>query len=176
MTKSSSFISTGATIGIACSITAVVSYYIAVKESEKKVLLEKKKAWDRDLLLKEKTIAARQSGEPKGQLISDVTVDKVYLWEIEDLKKRFSPCNVRNVMKNIPSSNENPYYFPSLSKSPTSIAEKDFVRTTDYNKLITNHECILGEIVRKPNQPTHARAYVRAGPRRYVCVYIFFPI
>jgi len=167
MTNSSSLISTSVTIGIACSITAVASYYIAVKESEKKVLLEKKKAYDRELLLKEKTIAAKElTGEMKGKLISDVTVDKVYLWEIEDLKKRFSPCNVKNVMKNIPSPNENPYYFPSLSKSPASIAEKDLVRTTEYNKLITNHECILGQIIRKPNQPTHARAYVRAGPRR----------
>jgi hypothetical protein len=58
------------------------------------------------------------------------------------------------------------YFFPSLSKSPSSITEKDVAKATDYNKLITNHECILGEIVRKPNQPTHTRAYVRAGPRR----------
>ena len=154
------------TLGFACSLTAAVSYYIAAREAEKKVLLEKKKAYDRELLLKEKTIAARElTGEPKGHLISDVTIDKVYLWECEDLKKRFSPCNIKNVMKNIASANENPYYFPSLSKT-SSVVDREVAQVTEYNKLITNHECILGEVVRKPNQPTHSRAYVRAGPRK----------
>lgn len=166
MSDSSNSLTNAFVLGLACSLTAAVSYYVAITEAEKKILLEKKKAYDRELLLKEKTIAARElTGEPKGKLISDVTIDKVYLWEIEDLKKRFSPCNVKNVMKNIPSPNDNPYYFPSLNK--TTIAQKKATATsTEYNKLITNHECILGEVVRKPNQPTHSRAYVRAGPRR----------
>lgn len=166
MSDSSNSLTNALVLGLACSLTAALSYYVAITEAEKKILLEKKKAYDRELLLKEKTIAARElTGEPKGKLISDVTIDKVYLWEIEDLKKRFSPCNVKNVMKNIPSPNDNPYYFPSLNK--TTIAQKKATATsTEYNKLITNHECILGEVIRKPNQPTHSRAYVRAGPRR----------
>ena len=166
MSDSSSTLSSVLILGLACSVTAALSYYVAVTEAEKKILLEKKKAYERELLLKEKTIAARElTGEPKGQLISDVTIDKVYLWECEDLKKRFSPSNVKNVMKNIPNPNENPYFFPSLKKNSTA-QSKPQGQTTEYNKLITNHECILGEVVRKPNQPTHSRAYVRAGPRR----------
>ena len=165
-TMSDSGLSNALVLGLACSLTAAVSYYVAVTEAEKKILLEKKKAYERELLLKEKTIAARElTGEPKGKLISDVHIDKVYLWELEDLKKRFSPCNVKNVMKNIPSPNDNPYFFPSLNK-PSLAQAKKTAEPTDYNKLITNHECILGEVVRKPNQPTHSRAYVRAGPRR----------
>jgi 6-phosphofructokinase 1 len=168
MSNSSSGLSNAITLGLACSVTAILSYYVATTEAEKKILLEKKKAYERELLLKEKTIAARElTGEPKGQLITDVTIDKVYLWECEDLKKLFSPCNVKNVMKNIPSPNENPYYFPTLKKNSTAILKEE-AKTTDYNKLITNHECILGEVVRKPNQPTHSRAYVRAGPRRHL--------
>ena len=117
MSDSSSTLSNALVLGLACSFTAAVSYYVAVTEAEKKILLEKKKAYERELLLKEKTIAARElTGEPHGKLIADVTIDKVYLWELEDLKKRFSPCNVKNVMKNIPSPNNNPYYFPSLNK------------------------------------------------------------
>ncbi len=166
MSESSSNLSNALVLGLACSFTAAVSYYVAVTEAEKKILLEKKKAYERELLLKEKTIAARElTGEPRGKLIADVTIDKVYLWELEDLKKRFSPCNVKNVMKNIPSPNDNPYYFPSLNK-PTLAQVKAKATATEYNKLITNHECILGEVVRKPNQPTHTRAYVRAGARR----------
>lgn len=154
------------TLGLACSLTAAVSYYVAAKEAEKKILMEKKAAYDRELLLKEKTIAARElTGEPRGRLISDVTIDKVYLWEIEDLKKRFSPCNVHNMMKNIPSPNDNPYYFPSLYQTKIPV-EKEKPHPTEFNKLITNHECILGEVVRKPNQPTHSCAFIRAGPRK----------
>ena len=164
--STSSGISNTLTLGLACSVTAALSYYIAAKEAEKKYLLEKKKAYDRELLLKEKTIAAREhTGDPKGKLITDVIIDKVYLWECENLKDRFSPCNIKNVMKNIASDNNNPYYFPSLSKS-ASTADKEVATVTEYNKLITNHECILGEIVRKPNMHTHSRAYVRAGPRK----------
>jgi len=166
MSSSSSILSNTITLGLACSLTAVLSYCVAAREAEKKILVEKKKAYDREILLKEKTIAARQlTGEPKGRLITDVTIDKVYLWECEDLRKRFSPSNIKNVMKNIPCPNENPYYFPSLNNA--SIAtEKKATKATEYNKLITNHECVLGEVVRKPNQPTHSRAYVRAGPRK----------
>jgi len=164
--SSSSGLSNTITLGLACSLTAAISYYVAATEAEKKVLAEKKKAYDRELLLKEKTIAARAiTGEPRGKLITDVTIDKVYLWECEDLKKRFAPCNIKNVMKNIPSPNENPYFFPSLQKSSIPI-DAEVAEVTEYNKLITNHECVLGEVVRKPNQPTHSRAYVRAGPRR----------
>jgi hypothetical protein len=166
MSNSSSSLSNAITLGLACSLTAAISYYVAAKEAEKKILLEKKAAYDRELLLKEKTIAARElTGEPKGHLITDVTIDKVYLWECEDLKKRFSPCNIKNVMKNIPSPHQNPYFFPSLKKN--SIAtEKSVQEVTEYNKLITNHECVLGDVIRKPNQPTHSRAYMRAGPRK----------
>lgn len=163
-----SFVSTGLMVGIACSITAVFSYVLAAKNSEKKILLEKKKSYDRELLLKEKTIAARQlTGEPNGDIIADVTIDKVYLWQIEDLKSRFPSSNVKNVLHNIPNPSLNPYFFPSLSKSSSSSLSGTIkAKTTEYNKLITNHECILGQIVRKPNQPTYTRAYVRAGPRR----------
>jgi len=166
MSNSSSNLSNIITLGLACSLTAVVSYQIAAKQAENKSLLEKKEAYDREVLLHEKTIAARKlTGEPKGRLITDVTIDKVYLWECEDLKKRFSPCKIHNVMKNIPSPNDNPYYFPSLNKTLTD-TKKSAPKATEYNKLITNHECVLGEVVRKPNQPTHSRAYVRAGPRK----------
>jgi 6-phosphofructokinase 1 len=158
------------TLVAACFITGIVTYYLTSKSAEKKVLDEKKRKYERDLMIKQKTLAARQlTGEPNGELIDDVTLDKVYLWEIEDLKKRFVPCNIKNVMKNIGSVTTNPYYFPTLKKSSSSVSltgEDSKNKTTEYNKLITNHECILGQIVRKPNQQPFTHAYVRAGPRR----------
>jgi hypothetical protein len=40
------------------------------------------------------------------------------------------------------------------------------VRGAEYNKLITDNQFILGEIVRKPNMPASTVGYMRAGPRK----------
>jgi 6-phosphofructokinase 1 len=153
----------------ACSLTAAVTFFLTAAADERKILAEKKRNYDRDLALKQKTIAARKlTGEPQGEVIKDVTLDKVYLWTIEDLKKRFTPCNVENYMRNTASTTTNPYYFPSIqtSTSSTSVSEMSDDKPTPYNKLMKEHECVLGVIVRKPNQQPMTHAYVRAGPRK----------
>jgi 6-phosphofructokinase 1 len=168
MSSSSSLVNIAA-IAAACSLTAAVTFYLTSAAAEAKILAEKKRKYDRDLAIKQKTVAARKlTGEPQGEVIEDLILDKVFLWNIEDLKKRFMPCNIENVMKNVASTTTSPYYFPSLKKnnSNNSLGEISDGKTTPYNKLITNHECILGQIVRKPNMPTFTQAYVRAGPRR----------
>lgn len=167
--SSSSGVTSAATVVIACSVTFLATYILATKHAEQKALEEKKAIYDRELEIKKKTLAARElSGEPKGKVIEDVVLSKIYLWEIEDLRSRFTPCDIENVMKNIPSPNRNPYYFPSLKKKPTRTASSADLKETSYNKLITNHECIIGDIVRKPNMPPYSTSYVRAGPRRHL--------
>lgn len=166
-----------ATVTAAMSLTAVVTYYWTQRNEEKKYLEEKKAIYDRELLIKQKTLEARKlTGEPSGTIVEDVSIEKVYLWEVEDLKKRFQPSQKINRMKNIVKTNGNPYFFPSLNKQASSISEHEHVNKkdeksmktveTNYNKLITNHECILADLVRKPNMPTRTHAYVRAGPRK----------
>lgn len=135
---------------------------------EIKILKEKKEIYDRELLIKSKTLEARKlTGEPAGAIVEDLTIDKVFLWEVEDLKKRFPSSKVDNVMKNVPSANRNPYFFPTLNARENSeeVTSQLNVKSTAYNKLITNHECIIADIVRKPNMQTYTHAYVRAGPR-----------
>lgn len=159
------------TLVIAVAVTAAITHWWTRRQEEAKVLKEKKAIYDRELLIKEKTLAARKhSGEPNGQVVEDLTIDRVFLWEVEDLKKRFPSSKVPNVMKNVAVHQHNPYFFPSLkneSSSQTSNkAEKS--HATSYNKLITDHECILADLVRKPNMRTYTHAYVRAGARRYL--------
>lgn len=159
-----------ASLTIAVATTAAVTFFWTQRREEKKYLDEKKAIYDRELMLKQKTIEARKlTGEPEGTVLEDVKIDKVYLWEIEDLKKRFQPSRTVNVMKNIPSPpSDNPYFFPGLNTGKSVEVDKSDLETheTNYNKLITNHECILAEVVRKPNRSTYTRAYVRAGPRK----------
>jgi len=145
-----------------------------------KYLAEKKAAYERELKIKEKTIQARiLAGEKpaSGILVDDVSIQRVYLWEVEDLKKRFSPSLKVNIMKNMVHAHENPYFFPSLNATSSMKDEgeedgdknkNNGTHETNYNKLITNHECILANLVRKPNQETYTHAYVRAGPRRHL--------
>mmetsp|Transcript_23454 Transcript_23454/g.55564 ORF Transcript_23454/g.55564 Transcript_23454/m.55564 type:complete len:549 (-) Transcript_23454:974-2620(-) len=156
---------------VACGATAAVTYYLTSKGEQRKYLEEKKAIYDREIEIKKKTLAARElTGEPKGTVIEDVVIDKTYLWEVEDLRKRFPSSKKLNVMKNIPPAASNPYFFPSVKKE--KVAEeidgkpKGVIAETKYNKLITNHECILANIVRKPNAKPQSVGYVRAGPRK----------
>jgi 6-phosphofructokinase 1 len=160
-----------ATILAACSLTATVTFFLTAASSDRKVFAEKKRKYERDADLKQKVIASRkETGEPNGEVINDVTLDKVYLWTVEDLKMRFSPCNVENYMRNTASTTTNPYYFPSMKTSTNgvSMSETSEDKPTPYNKLMKEHECVLGVIVRKPNQKPFTHAFVRAGPRRFL--------
>jgi len=67
---------------------------------------------------------------------------------------------------------ENPHFFPSLNLTPSMNTDDDdddddhTKYETNYNHLISNHECILSNLVRKPNMETYTHAYIRAGPRK----------
>jgi len=136
------------------------------------------------------TVKATTTGKPEGTLI-DVAIEKVYLWEIEDLKTRFPSCHVKNRMKNIRSAHQkNPYFFPNHVKRQSMIRttaeeEEEATKITDYDSPIVDdeseesggcdysqymspHTCILGDIVRTPHQAPYTRAYVRAGPSEYL--------
>jgi hypothetical protein len=168
-------------LAVAVTTTAAITHSLTKKSEEEKFLKEKKEAYTRELMIKNKTLEARKlTGEPSGTMIDSVSIDKVYLWEVEDLKKRFHSSKHLNIMKNFPkpSKYQSNFYFPSVLKKSSSSAsdidgsadppEDKENHSTNYNTLITNHECILGNIVRKPNMPTSSHAYVRAGPRRFL--------
>jgi hypothetical protein len=134
--------------------TAAATYYYTANKMQNRYLEEKKATYEREMQIKEKTVQARLAAGEKpayGTLVDDVSIQRVYLWECEDLKKRFEPAKKENVMKNIAGSLENSF-FTSMKLSPSMSAddeqEKKVKRETAYNKLITNHECILGSLVR----------------------------
>lgn len=162
------------TFAFAMGTTAAATYFWTSQREQQKYLKEKKENYERELMIKEKTVQARILAHEKpasGTLVADVSIQRVYLWEVEDLKKRFQPSKQINIMHNVVDTNVN-YFFPTL-KVTSSMNEDDEdsgkkVHETNYNKLITNHECILANLVRKPNQETFTHAYVRAGPRKYL--------
>ena len=178
----SSFKEHGSSLTLAAAVlattVAAVTHKLTKKREDDKHKALVLKQYKREKMLKEKTALARQAVQepPAGKLLEDVFVDKIFLWECQDLRKNFPSADTRNVMKNYFKLKKNPVQSPLLRTvvsnvdagtrgGPTSTRSH---HSTEYNKLITDHECILGEIVRKPNMATHTVAYMRAGPRRYL--------
>jgi hypothetical protein len=161
------------TTTFAVAATATATYAATKRWEEDKQKARLWKQYQREKMLREKTAAAREGidAPPSGKLITDIFVDKVYLWEVEDLRKSFDSSNLKNDMKFKYFVHRPPIVSPKLRHNLSSASlthETASTRTVDYNRLITDHECVLGKIVRKPNMPTHSIAYMRAGPRRYL--------
>lgn len=160
---------------VAVAATAYVTHYITRKHEDYKHQKFQYETYQRDLLIKEKTaLARREQGEPPSGTLIDVRIDRVYMWEVEDLRKRFPGTKIENKMryKTALGKTRSPLLRKAEHVVATEGTENDASKAdiliTEYNKLITNHECILSAIIRKPNMQTHSVGYVRAGPRRYL--------
>jgi 6-phosphofructokinase 1 len=171
-----------ATTTIVVSLTAFVTYQLTLYNEEEKQKLVRFRTYEREQLLKKKIADSRARdaagiGVPQsGIKMDDIAIKDVYLWECEDLRKRFpSAKQIENVMQFRTKIDDGTTIArsPLLSSSSSSDlhlmdGNKSNVHPTKYNKLITDHECVVSDIVRKPNQTTSAVAYMRAGPRRYI--------
>jgi len=117
--------------------------------------------------------------KPLGTLLTDVTIDKVYLWEVEHLSKWFKSEAPESLVNHMHGTNYNsaplpknsPTFIRALSGIATSDSEfednaHDATNKTHYIKLIGVNECILADIVRKPGGESMSKAFIRAGPRR----------
>ena len=174
-TSNSTLLVAALTSALAVTTTAYVTYRVTKRNEEFKHQRFQYETYQRDLLIKEKTILARrEAGEPPVGTLIDVRVDRVYLWEVEDLRKRFPGTKIENKMRYRASTNKT--RSPVLRKAEHVVNSTDGknvkltgdIQVTKYNKLITNHECIISTIVRKPNMQLHSVAYMRAGPRRHL--------
>jgi 6-phosphofructokinase 1 len=154
-------------------VTAAATYTVTKRREDAKQTAIVYRQYQRDKMLKEKTAEARKKSyePPSGSLLDDLTLDKIYLWECEDLRKKFPSAMTENTMK-CKATPAPLIRSPTLRRSYTAeLDESDFEtaeKITRYNKLITDHECILADIVRKPNMHTHTVSYMRAGPRRHL--------
>lgn len=164
---------------IGTTLLSIVATAVATHTWTKRSETEKHQAiahrqYEREKMLKEKTAIARKqkSEPPSGALLEDVFVEKVFLWECVDLRKLFPSSLTPNAMKISHSPATSTIRSPLLRRASSSVSGKKEEKfkelnvKTEYNKLITDHECILADIVRKPNMSTHTVAYMRAGPRK----------
>ena len=115
----------------------------------------------------------KDRGEPAGTHVDDVVIDKVFLWEVEHLGGRFSAEGTTENRMRLSRSKPTNVLLPILKGFNDSVGDgapdTQSTRATEYNKLITSHECILADLVRKPEDGnTYTRAYVRAGPRKHL--------
>ena len=116
--------------------------------------------------------------KPIGTLLTDVTIDEVYLWEVEHLSKKFKSEAPESLVNHMHGTNYNSAPLPENDRtflralSGLNGSDKEFSdnaesnQKTHYNKLIGVNECILADIVRKPGSKSQSKAFIRAGPRR----------
>ena len=161
---------TGAVAVVASSI--FITYKVTKRNEEHRHQKFQYETYQRELLIKEKTmLARREKGEPPVGTLIDVRVDRVYLWEVEDLRHRFPGTKIENKMRyRAPKRVGSALMRKTTGVIATEGGEEKLgdIQVTKYNKLITNHECIISDIVRKPNMQLHTVAYMRAGPRRHL--------
>jgi hypothetical protein len=160
-----STVSTVAAIGASCLAT----YYVTNYRRDQRELRERAEAYsahlERKLAMQE---AQKEQGEPVGTLVKELSVEKVYLWEVEQLGVRFPAAGKRKNLMQAQLAPRTNQFFPNLMNSYSG-DELETPMATEYNKLIAAHECVLADIVRRPqNGVISTSAYVRAGPREYL--------
>mmetsp|Transcript_15253 Transcript_15253/g.28466 ORF Transcript_15253/g.28466 Transcript_15253/m.28466 type:complete len:551 (+) Transcript_15253:3-1655(+) len=150
----------------ACASTALLTYAICNlrsrdEEQSQRSETAAKRASERTVKDKSQV----QEGKPKGTLLNDLSLQEIYLWEVEHLGAHFrSEFTGMNKMKNQSAYSE----YTSEPSSPVAVSTGD---GSDYNKLISNHEVIIADIKQKPaagGGVNRTRAYVRAGPRKHL--------
>mmetsp|Transcript_21683 Transcript_21683/g.49984 ORF Transcript_21683/g.49984 Transcript_21683/m.49984 type:complete len:565 (+) Transcript_21683:154-1848(+) len=158
---------------LTATTVATITYYWTKQREDAKHNAHIYREYEREKMLKAKTAQARMQKEepPSGTLLKDVTIDKIFLWELEDLSKKYPSALVENMMHNKSVGVSKSSIRSPVMRQQSSVSDSDEKGghshgATPYNKLISNHECIVADIVRKPNMHTHTVAFVRAGARR----------
>jgi len=152
-------------VGLASVLTTyALTNYMRDLKDEKRLL----QAYEQHIVKREHAMnAQKKNKEPSGKIIDDVIIDKIYLWEVENLGHRFA-AEVESLKNTMKVGGVNPRAANILSWGMAN-NKLDPVKSNAYNKLISSHECVLADLVRKPGEGgTSTRAYVRAGPREYL--------
>jgi 6-phosphofructokinase 1 len=164
MSTDSKSLTTLVAVGVASAVGTYVTLSFLQARKEEKARVQ---AFQERQAAKEKQKQKQvESAEPPGKLLDDIKIDKVYLWEVENLGDRFAAegGNILNRMHHSSSKN----IFKAFRDLNASEKDSDHEVVTAYNKLIGDRDCILADLVRKPSSNTWTRAYLRAGPRRYL--------
>lgn len=171
--SSSSADHTLVTVALA-AVTALVTYAVTKNVEERKHQKIRFQQYLHEQALQAAVASKRleDNEPPSGVLVEGLRIDRVYAWSIEDLRKRFESAQVENKIQNKAVEYTGLVRSPMLRRVDSSAAiealqeEKYTVRGAEYNKLITDNQLILSEIVRKPGMTTSTVGYMRAGPRK----------
>jgi len=166
---------------LVAAATAAVTYLLTKRREDERRRKIAFQTYQKEKEAKSEVAAKRKAAKlpPSGTVLEGLSIDRVYVWKIEDLKKRYESADVINIMRNKPRP-------PAAIRSPilrsaSSVNEDDDDdkaksfdarsslsvqgRHQHYCKLITDDQVILEEIVRKPSMPHHCVGFMRAGPR-----------
>jgi 6-phosphofructokinase 1 len=160
MENSSRDIPSIAAVLVALTVTVISTYSLTnylrdVEDTKRRLELYQRHVSERKEVRNAKDL-------PSGRVLTDVAIEKIILWDVENLGNYFPSEGgiLENTMKT----------GGKLPRSPLTygmrMTSSEAVSINSYNKLISNNECILADLVRRPGQQPFTRAYVRAGPRK----------
>jgi len=173
-------------VAVLLAATAYVSYALTKRFEEEKRRKFVFEQYQEEKAQKAQVAQQREkAGEPpSGELLEGLSIDKVFVWKIEDLRKRYKSANVENVMKNKPGpasairspmlrmgssiSDDGKEEAEAATRKATALFRRSMCvedRHQQYCKLITDDQVILSDVVRKPSMPHQTVGYMRAGPR-----------
>lgn len=155
-----------------CVVVLAAIVKITQRLERKKYLAILRQEYEAEKKVKaaKKTSAEDQGvAEPPGTELEGMKVEKVYLLELEDLRKLFPSTQTANSMRMVATTKASTTHSPLLrwnSIAPMAESTK-FGREQPYNKVIANNECVLGQLVPfgKDSGIYAATTFLRAGPR-----------
>ena len=162
---------------VVIAFSCLLTYYVTNYRRDQRESKEREEAFREHLERKQLAMQQQQqlqgcSDQPVivGTLIEELAVEKVYLWEVEQLGIRFPAAGKRKNLMQAQVTPKTNQFFPNLllKSSNHSGDDIELPMATEYNKLIAAKECVLADIVRRSNGVVSTAAYVRAGPREYL--------
>lgn len=161
-----------ATAGCVVVLAAVVNITQRLERRKYLEILQREYGREKQTKAEKKITAAHGHDlkEPDGTELMGMKVEKVFLLELEDLRKLFPSSNTLNMMRMVtPESHQKQTHSPLLrwnSVAPTYAEPKKHSRAQNYNKIIGDRECVLGQVVPYGAEGTYAATvFLRAGPR-----------
>ena len=175
------------TLAATAVASAAATYLVTMKREKEKQRKLRYQQYQQEKDYQEQVRKARKLQQKTnkvpltGTVQEGISIEKVFVWKLQDLRLKFPSAKVPNCMKMIANNHvasgiRSPALLQrALSTDSSSSAAASPLRPASegsgkaheqaYNKLITDDQVILADIVRKVKMAPYTIGYMRAGPR-----------
>jgi hypothetical protein len=169
-------VTAAAAAGCILVLTAVVKMTQRLERRKYLEILRREYGLLQQIKAQKKAVAQEKDAkEPDGTELEGMKVEKIFLLELVDLRKRFPSSNTPNCMQMVTTEIHHTQTHSPLLRwnSAANVVEpKKHSRAQPYNKIIGDQECVISQLMPYGAEGnSYATTFLRAGPR-YVCCYV----